>query len=121
MYPVIATEGPNAHAVSATQLLGQNADSARRQRYSPERNVDADTPPVWLVHAADDPSVPMQNSLDFNAALRAHRVATEMHVFEIGGHGFGLRYTVGKPVAQWPQLLRTWATYHGFMKTGSTV
>lgn len=119
LYPVIATDGPNAHAVSATQLLGANADAARRQRYAPDRNVDVDTPPTWLVHAADDPSVPLQNSLDFHAALRAQRVATEMHVFEVGGHGFGLRYTVGKPVAQWPQLLRAWAADHGFMKSGS--
>lgn len=119
LYPVIATDGPNAHVVSAEELLGKGADAARRQRYSPDRNVTADTPPVWMVHAADDPSVPLQNSLDFNAALRAHKVATELHVFEIGGHGFGLRYTIGKPVAMWPQLLRAWAAQHGFMKPGS--
>jgi acetyl esterase/lipase len=116
LYPVIATDGPYAHAVSAEQLLGANADAARRRRYSPDRNVSADTPPVWLVHAADDTSVPLQNSLDFHAALRTHRIATEMHVFESGGHGFGLRYTVGKPVAAWPQLLRAWAAQHGYMK-----
>jgi acetyl esterase/lipase len=120
LYPVIATDGPYAHVVSATELLGANADAARRQRYSPDRNVSASTPPVWLVHAVDDPSVPLQNSLDFHAALRAHGIATEMHMFEIGGHGFGLRYTVGKPVAQWPFLLRAWAAQHGFMKRGST-
>jgi acetyl esterase/lipase len=74
-----------------------------------------------MVHANDDTSVPLQNSLDFHAALRAHNVPSELHVFESGGHGFGLRYTLGKPVAEWPRLLRAWCVQHGMMSARANV
>lgn len=41
-------------------------------------------------------------------ALRAAKVATQTHPFEEGGHGFGLRFTEGKPVAVWPELVLAW-------------
>jgi acetyl esterase/lipase len=115
LYPVIAVDGPYAHAVSAERLLGSDRTAARIERYSPVRHVSATTPPTWLLHAGDDTAVPLQNSLDFHAALRAQRVPTELHVYESGGHGFGLRFTVGKPVSAWPLALRAWAAQHGFM------
>jgi acetyl esterase/lipase len=115
LYPVIAVSGDYAHAVSAQRLLGASPDAARIARYTPNRQVRPDTPPTWLVHAGDDTSVPLQNSLDFYSALRAHGVPAELHVYESGGHGFGLRFTVGKPVAAWPVALRAWSASHGFM------
>ena len=43
----------------------------------------------------------------------ARAVPAELHVFEEGGHGFGLRFTTGKPVASWPTLFETFARRHG--------
>jgi hypothetical protein len=45
------------------------------------------------------------------AALHAAAVPVDLHVFSVGGHGFGLRAIAGKPVAAWPQLFLDWAAW----------
>ena len=110
MYPVIATTGPHAHAGSAQQLLAAGVNAADLGHYSAHINVSASTPPTLLVHAADDISVPVENSLLMFDALRKARVRSELHVFDRGGHGFGLRGVAGKDVAAWPALVQAWAT-----------
>ena len=71
--------------------------------------MPVDAPPHFLLHAEDDDVVPVDNTLRLHAALRARKVPVEMHLFANGGHGFGLRKTVGKPVEAWPELWRAWA------------
>jgi acetyl esterase/lipase len=110
MYPVIATTGAHAHAGSAQQLLAAGVSAPDLEHYSPHLNVGAQTPPTMLVHAADDTSVPVENSLLMYDALRKARVRSELHVFDSGGHGFGLRSVAGKDVAAWPTLVDNWAT-----------
>jgi acetyl esterase/lipase len=110
MYPVIATTGPHAHSGSAKQLLTAGVSAPDLERYSPHLNVTRQTPPTMLVHAADDTSVPVENSLLMFDALRKTRVRSELHVFDSGGHGFGLRSVAGKDVAAWPTLVQNWAT-----------
>jgi acetyl esterase/lipase len=109
MYPVIATMGPIAHAGSAQQLLNAGVGKTDIERYSPHLNVGAQTPPTMLVHAADDAGVPVENSLVMYDALRKARVRSELHVFDSGGHGFGLRGVAGRDVAAWPTLVQNWA------------
>lgn len=67
------------------------------------------TPPTLLVHAADDTTVPVENALLMYHALQKARVRSEMHLFDSGGHGFGLRGVAGRNVAIWPQLVQNWA------------
>lgn len=110
MYPVIATTGAHAHAGSAQQLSIAGVSAPNLERYSPHLNVGAQTPPTMLVHAADDTSVPVENSLLMYDALRKAKVRSELHVFDSGGHGFGLRSVAGKDVAAWPTLVQNWAT-----------
>jgi dipeptidyl aminopeptidase/acylaminoacyl peptidase len=62
-----------------------------------------------LVHAADDTAVPVENSLLMFDALRRAGVRSELHVFDQGGHGFGMRGVTGKDAAAWPQLVQSWA------------
>jgi acetyl esterase/lipase len=109
MYPVIATTGAHAHAGSAQQLLDAGVSAPDLEHYSPHLNVGAQTPPTMLVHAADDTSVPVENSLLMYDALRKSRIRSELHVFDSGGHGFGLRSVAGKDVAVWPTLVENWA------------
>lgn len=111
MYPVIVTWGPHAHAGSAQQLLDAGVSRDDLERYSPHVNVAAHTPPTMLVHAADDSSVPVENSLVMYDALRKAGVRSELHVFDSGGHGFGLRGVAGRNVAAWPELVRNWAIH----------
>jgi len=112
MYPVIATTGAHAHKGSAQQLLSAGVSAADLARYSPNLNVSATTPPTVLIHAADDATVPVENSLMMYEALRQARVRSELHVFDVGGHGFGLRSVEGKNVAAWPTLVQNWALHH---------
>ena len=112
MYPVI-TMGEGAHAGSRDHLLGPTPSEAMAARYSMERHARADMSPTMLVHAADDTSVVLGNSLGMYDALRRFGVRSELHVFEEGGHGFGLRLVRDKPVAAWPALLHAWGRRHG--------
>jgi acetyl esterase/lipase/lysophospholipase L1-like esterase len=76
--------------------------------------VTSDTPPCFIVHAADDSSVPVERSLEIFSALKAAKVPAEMHIFSEGGHGFGVRLAAGKPVEAWPDLLVRWGREHQF-------
>jgi acetyl esterase/lipase len=113
IYPVITMDPAFMHGGSRKQLLGTSPTPEQIALYSPDQQVEADLPPVFLLHAADDKAVPVQNTLAMFAALKAKAVPTQMHVFEEGGHGFGLRFTTGKPVASWPGLFETFARRHG--------
>lgn len=115
MYPVIDMARPFAHAGSRHALLGNPPAPGAEALYSPQLRVTAATPPTFLVHAWDDPSVPTENSLSYLAALRAAKVAAEAHFFAEGGHGFGIGLAKGKPVAVWPDLFLAWSARRGFL------
>jgi acetyl esterase/lipase len=108
IYPVIAMDDPAAHAGSREQLLGPAPSVERIRAYSADRMVSPSVPPTFILHAADDAAVPLENSLRMAAALRAAAVPVELHVFATGGHGFGLRHVGDQPVAAWPGLLLRW-------------
>ena len=95
------------HPGSRTRLLGATPAAADVAAYSPQRHVGADTPPTFLLHAADDDSVPVDNSLLFYDALRRAEVPAELHVYPYGGHGFGVRGARDQ-LARWPQLALDW-------------
>lgn len=109
IYPVISMDPAIAHAGSRELLLGPNPSPELEAAHSPDRNVPADAPPFFLLHAEDDGAVPVANTLRLRAALKGQGLRVETHLFEHGGHGFGLRQTTDKPVAVWPELWRAWA------------
>lgn len=113
IYPVVSMDQAIAHAGSRSLLLGPEPTSALEIAHSPDRTISSSAPPHFLLHAEDDVSVPVENTLRLHAALRTAKVPTEMHLFAHGGHGFGLRKTIGKPVEVWPQLWRAWAAAIG--------
>ena len=109
LYPVISMDAAIAHPGSRKLLLGSSPSPADEAKHSPDRLVGADAPPHFLLHAEDDTTVPVENTLWLHAALRARKIPVEMHLFAEGGHGFGLRLAAGKPVAIWPDLWLAWA------------
>ncbi|CAN5261002.1 alpha/beta hydrolase [soil metagenome] len=113
VYPVLTLTEPSLHAGSRKELLGDTPTRAQIVKYSVEQTVDAQTPPTILFHAADDATVPVENSVLMFRALTAAKIKAELHIFDEGAHGFGLRFTEGKPVAAWPELFATWAKQRG--------
>jgi acetyl esterase/lipase len=115
MYPVATMGAAFAHAGSRKNLLGAAPTSDQVAAYSLDALARPDAPPTFLVHAVDDTSVPVENSLALFDALRAAKVPVEMHLFEEGGHGFGIRYAVGKPAQAWPDLVLAWMQRRGYL------
>ena len=109
IYPVVSMDPAIAHSGSRQLLLGPAPTPALEAAHSPDRNVAPDAPPYFLLHAEDDDVVPVDNTVRLRAALKARRIRVETHLFEHGGHGFGLRQAAGKPVATWPELWHAWA------------
>jgi len=113
LYAVQSMSLPVAHGGSRAKLLGPNPSPALERAHSTALNVSAQTPPCFLIHAEDDPVVNVANTLEFRAALKAASVPVETHLFEVGGHGFGIAGAQGKPAAAWPELFHAWARSHG--------
>jgi len=115
IYPVISMLPPNNKTHSLKNILGLHPTIPQEIAFSAEQKVTADTPPTFLAQAQDDPVSPVQNSYLMEAALKKADVPVEMHIFQSGGHGWGLGKT-GSKVSEWPQLFKRWAQHNGFWK-----
>ena len=115
MYPVATMADPFVHAGSREQLLGAAPSAERIKAYSLEEMDWSGAPPVWLIHAIDDASVVVENSLNLLSALRRAKVPAEAHLFEEGGHGFGIRLIAGKPADTWPEIALRFGRRHGWV------
>lgn len=114
LYPVVTLHPPFAHLGSRTELLGETPPPERLDAYSLERADWTGAPPVWLVHALDDTAVRPENSLALLTALRAAHTPVEAHLFQEGGHGFGVRLIAGRPAERWPELAMAFGRRHGW-------
>jgi acetyl esterase/lipase len=105
VYPVISFE-ESVHTGTMKNLLGPNPTDALKHYFSANKNVSAKTPPLFLVHAKDDKTVPVANSILLNEALRRNKVHSEIYLYENGGHGFGLKNKTSE--VDWFNLLTVW-------------
>lgn len=112
IYPVVSLDPAITHAGSRSKLLGEAITPEMEAAHSADRQVSGATPPCFLVHAEDDTVVPVENSVRLRAALKTAKVPVETHLFEAGGHGFGIRRSAA---AIWPELFHTWAKSHGLL------
>ena len=114
LYPVITMRDSLTHGGSKRNLIGTDAASELVRLMSNETQVTRETPPTFLVHSTDDKAVPVENSLLFYEALKRNSVPAEMHVFEHGGHGFGL--APRDPVlSAWTTMCEAWMRRHGWL------
>lgn len=113
IYPVIGMDAAITHSGSRDNLLGPTPTAEAVAAASVQRRVTAETPPVFLIHASDDGTVPVANSLAMYEALLAAKRPAELHIFDEGGHGFGARLPKAVPVSAWPTLFTTYATRKG--------
>lgn len=112
IYPVISMEDGITHSGSKKNLLGENVSADQLIQYSNEKQIDVNTPPTFLIHAVDDKAVPVENSIDYLLGLKRNNVPAEMHLYEKGGHGFGL----GREGTNqyWPETLNSWLNESNF-------
>ena len=92
VYPVISMQDKLTHPDSRTKLLGTNPSKADIDKFSNELQIDDNTPPAYLTHAADDKLVDVDNSIEYFENIRHHNIAVEMHIYPKGGHGFIFRH-----------------------------
>jgi len=105
-YPVISFTDSLAHKGSRDNMLGKKASKDKIELYSNELQVTPNTPPSFLIHAADDKTVKVENSLEFFMALKRNNVPVEIHIVQKGGHGFGL-HNKEEP-SDWLEWVFTW-------------
>lgn len=106
--PVDAADKESCRPDFAIALYpGHLAVPERHFALNPDIQVTSQTPPTFLLQAADDPVDPVENSLVYHAALRKAGVPVELHTYVMGGHAFGLRRT-SSPITSWPQLAEQW-------------
>ena len=106
VYPVISFTDELTHEGSRKHLLGKDFREADVLYWSNEKQVNADSPPAFLVHAGDDKAVPVGNSLAYYSACLEHGVPAELHLYPGGGHGFGLYNKTTTDL--WINRLRNW-------------
>ncbi|MCT2561562.1 alpha/beta hydrolase [Chryseobacterium herbae] len=115
IYPVISMLPPNNKTHSRKSILGKDPSVAEETAFSVEKLVDSNMPVTFLAQAMDDPISSVDNSLLLYSALRQVNVKAEMHLFQTGGHGWGLGKK-GSPAAAWPELFKTWMKNNGFWR-----
>lgn len=115
VYPVISMTEEYTHKGSRRHLLSDNPDPKLAESLSNDRQVTTNTPPTFLVLADDDTVVPPANSVSFYMALNKAGVSAEMHIFEKGGHGFGLA-PFDPVLGEWPRLLEDWLRERGMLE-----
>lgn len=112
IYPVISMQNDITHKGSQESLLGKNASQDLIDSFSNEKRITAQTPPTFLVHATDDTVVLPENSINYYLALKKNAVKAELHIYEKGGHGFGLG--VQDTSKFWTRDCEEWLKVNGY-------
>ena len=105
-YPVISFDSSIMHKGSRNNLIGPNPSSVQSEFFSNELQVTKNTPPVFLVHASDDKTVPVENSIRYYQACIKNAVPAELHIYPKGGHGFGMNNKT--TTDNWMERLHNW-------------
>ena len=107
IYPVISFDSSFTHAGTRQNLIGDKPSEYTIRYFSNELRITRNTPPAFLVHSSDDKVVPVKNSIVYFEGLVRNNIRAEMHIFEKGGHGYGLAVN-RETESAWPQLCLSW-------------
>lgn len=114
LYPVVSFDTTITHRGTRNNLIGLRPDESQVSHFSNELQINGKTPPAFLVHSADDDAVPVMNSIRYFTGLQKNKIPAELHVFQKGGHGYGLA-PGGGTQASWPGLCLRWLKEIGMM------
>jgi dipeptidyl aminopeptidase/acylaminoacyl peptidase len=109
---------PFTHQGSKKNLLGDSPSPELARLLSNELQVTKDTPPCFIWHTDEDKGVPVENSLQFAAALRQAGVPFDLHIYQKGPHGLGLGTREWNPERRlpWTADLVVWLKVQGFSR-----
>lgn len=109
IYPVISMDTTITHQGSRKNLLGEKLHTEWEEYFSSEKQVDEQTPPAFMVHSWDDKAVPEENSIRYAKALNQEGIRVELHLFEKGGHGYGMgNKEAHGNAARWIEMSDEW-------------
>ena len=96
VYPVISfkDEYVSPKLQSRKILLGDQVSEDKKRAYSPELFIAENHPPSFLIHAMDDKTSLVENSLVYYQELVAKKIPAQLLVYQSGGHGFALHNKV---------------------------
>jgi len=114
IYPVISMKNEIANKGSKEKLLGLNPSEELIKKFSCDLNVNSTTPNTFIAHATDDQSVPVENSINYYLALKNNKIQCELHLYEKGGHGFGLG--INDTSKNWTSDCENWLKLNGLLK-----
>jgi acetyl esterase/lipase len=116
IYPVISflDSLTSRTSNSRNNLLGKKISAAEKINYSPELHISKTTPPAFIVHAEDDSTSLVGNSLAYYKGLVENKVMAQLLLYQKGGHGFAL-YNKAQDEFWMPAALK-WLTLNGFYK-----
>lgn len=114
IYPVVTFDTTFTHRGSRNNLIGLKPDEKLVRHFSNEQQVTRDTPPAFLVHSSDDKVVPVMNSIGYYKELQKNSIPSELHIFQKGGHGYGLS-PKGGTESSWPELCIRWLKAMGLI------
>ncbi len=103
------------HQRSRKNLLTEHYTKELQDRFSLELQIPADMPPVFLVACKDDPVVDYRNSVALHNALKDKGIKAEFHLFNEGGHGFGVARTKSDETKDWQLKLKDWMIENNFL------
>ncbi|MGF7148827.1 acetyl esterase/lipase [Sphingomonas zeicaulis] len=113
-YAPISTNAKGRTIVPDKPPLPPEEKQAMYDRLQPDAHLLPAPPPAFVVYAANDAVVPVENAYRLHRALLGAGGRAELHVFADAPHGFALD-TVGMPVTAWPDLCAAWLRQVGFL------
>jgi acetyl esterase/lipase len=113
IYPVISFQDSIGHIGSRERIIGKRPAKDKIDLYSNELQVNEKTPPTFIVHASDDDGVNPNNSVVFYQSLIKYKVPAELHIYQNGGHGFGMNNKTTND--KWMERCKNWMIANGWL------
>ena len=114
IYPVITMDSATTNTWSRYSLLGKTPSGKSVNYFSNELHVNSATPPAFLIHSIDDDAVPVVNSINYAMALKQNKVACELHMYQTGGHGYGMGRSANSE-STWISACEKWLMMNGLV------
>lgn len=100
------TDTQSARPDFAALIYPAYMDEGENHTLTPELTITEQTPPFFVFQTADDRYG--NSALVISQALRNHKIPVQLHIYEKGGHGYGLRANLAEAASKWPKLMEEW-------------